>query len=310
MKKYLRRLSIAALTILMTITLFNCKKDKVEKKSDPEASLESFFQNNKKESQVFTVNASAPTTINGADGSQLDIPADAFVTSDGQTVTGFVTVELIEIFEKADMVLSEKPTVSNGEILISAGELFVNATQGSLQLQLAPGVSISTSLPADTITGGMTLFTASNTNGQFNWNQIGNGGMNGNDSLVISTVAPYKYLFEIGQLGWINCDKFYYDPNPKTNINITFTNNPSLAKTAVFLVFKDINSVIRVYNNNGNFTTHNIPTGMNITLVAFSIHEGKNYFVAKDIVVASGHSEELTLSELSEADMIAQIKNL
>src|SRR5690606_24751639 len=62
------------------------------------------------------------------------------LTKNGDAVTGAVDLEFVEIFDKATMLMTNKPTMGllpNGDkaLLISGGEFYVNATQNGLPLE-------------------------------------------------------------------------------------------------------------------------------------------------------------------------------
>jgi len=87
----------------------------------------------------FEITANAVTVIL-TNGLQLTFPPHCFVNSAGQTVDGKVNVEARLIKTKGDMVLLNKPTTSNGSMLVSGGEVFVSVSKNGQQLQLAPNV--------------------------------------------------------------------------------------------------------------------------------------------------------------------------
>jgi hypothetical protein len=92
---------------------------------------------------------------------------------------------------------------------------------------------------------------------------------------------------------WINCDKFTDTTNPRTTVSVilpvNFTNN----NTAVYLVFKDIMSVVRMYANIANrlFYSNKVPINSDVIIVSIS-KIGDNFYlgtkettVTKNLVV-------------------------
>ena len=83
--------------------------------------------------QSFYVDAGS-FSIEGNAGTQLS-GQDAFIYSDGTLATGLIEIELVEIYDKASMILCGKPTVAknNGtyDMLVSGGEMFISAKQNS-----------------------------------------------------------------------------------------------------------------------------------------------------------------------------------
>ena len=105
--------------LILGMGLLSCK-EKQEEVVTPSGvnDMETFFEERGERSQQFTVNASTGATITGNEGTKITIPANAFVTAGGAAVTGNVTFELKEIFDKSEMILSNRPTISSGKILV------------------------------------------------------------------------------------------------------------------------------------------------------------------------------------------------
>ena len=55
------------------------------------------------------------------------MPPNSFVNSNGNTVTGSINLELIEVFKVSDMVWLNKTTTSNGELLVSGEQIKLTA---------------------------------------------------------------------------------------------------------------------------------------------------------------------------------------
>ncbi|RAK62686.1 hypothetical protein DLM85_22725 [Hymenobacter edaphi] len=72
------------------------------------------------------------------------------------------------------------------------------------------------------------------------------------------------YLFAATDLGWINCDQFYYSPQPK----IQFTVRGSRPDEVVSLVFRNIRAVMAGQAYDGGHVFHNIPRNEPVTVVA------------------------------------------
>jgi hypothetical protein len=168
--------------------------------------------------------------------------------------------------------------------------------------------SLEVSVPTDEIDYSMSVFVRidSSANG-FTWVPV-----NTNDSMGFNNSDfPYSYLFSIATLGWINCDYFYYDPNPKYDLKVNFSNRPS--EVAVYLVFNQINSVARLYdwNLDGTFEDFQIPEGHSITIVAVGVDaEGKYYLSTEDVVVNSNMTATLSMAEVTKDYMKSVLDNL
>jgi TonB family protein len=109
-----------------------------------------------------------------------------------------------------------------------------------------------------------------------------------------------QYIFCASRLGWINCDRFYKDNNPKIDylVNIGNTENVDIK-----IVFNEINSILTGWTNKGKYIFNNVPTGHSITLVAVK-YENNQYYLAikKTNITRNGESslnfEPMTMSRL------------
>jgi hypothetical protein len=285
--------------------------------NNPSSSLKEFFANNGAKKQVFKVNIdNSNATITGDKGTTVTIPQGAFRTAGGQAATGEISVQLVEIFDKADMVLSDRPTTSNGQLLVSGGEIYIGATADGEQLQLNDNTSIRITLPADTVQSGMTLFTGSVDSSQFNWTVMPNvvqsqSGGSVYDSTWAKDTVPYfyynpsEYIFTVTTLGWINCDRFYNAPST-TTINIVCNGvvDPYNYNTRAYLIFKDINSISQLWSSGqGIYQSSLVPEGEKVTMMIFSLKEGKEYVAIKDVTVTSNLQITVDLQEASEQDI-------
>ncbi len=135
----------------------------------------------------------------------------------GVQTTNTVDLEYVEIFDRGTMLVTNKPTMGispSGEegILISGGEFYFNATENGEQLNAC---GINAGVPGD-LTGGV----------DFNMSQwTGEIGADGDLTWVADTTSgieidTFSYFMFIDEFGWINCDIFWDDPRPRTDITV------------------------------------------------------------------------------------------
>ncbi len=128
----------------------------------------------------FTVDAAAGGTITSSKGTTYTIPAGAFQTKAGADVAGSVNVSVKEINSPADMILSNRPTLTrDGRMLASYGEFFIKAAQNNQDLQLKKDSGIKVAVRAK----------PAGVNGQIDGVPMWSG-----DSTITSTVSGYDYL--------------------------------------------------------------------------------------------------------------------
>ena len=121
------------------------------------------------EDQVFTINNDTKTTIEGKDGTKLEIPANAFVDAFGNPVQGTVEITLKEAVTTEDIVLGGMYTMTeDGAILESKGMINVTASQGNTELELNSKSKIKVELPT-TYEEGYKYFEGEHVNGELKW---------------------------------------------------------------------------------------------------------------------------------------------
>jgi len=97
--------------------------------------FDAFFEGEGEPSQFFNENANQDILVTGEKGTSILIPANSLMTNGGSLVNGNVDIELKEILDKGDMILSNKSTLaSNGAVLESGGEFFISVTQNDQAL--------------------------------------------------------------------------------------------------------------------------------------------------------------------------------
>lgn len=276
-----------------------------------------------KQSQYFFIDPLKDTILQGREGTTIYISASCFTGKDGMISTGKIRVELKELFSIRDIILSNKPTVSDGKILETAGQIYINAFQGNSPLKLSCPEGLSFSIPSSDLKYDMKLFIGRfDTRGNINW-QLDSGLVMEpivmNDFIGEEEYEGYylpetvsNYFFKSNQLGWINCDRFVDYEGEKTDLIVKVENPMPLEyKTTMFLVFKNIKSVMPVYtDNNEYFTCGQLPIGEEVVLVTVSASENACVFSCKDMIVEKGKIEKVKLETVSKSKMEEELAKL
>lgn len=144
----LMKKSIVYFTIFSLLGLFlqSCNKEPDPKYVfDPKAPIvhnnvklmADFINKNETKFQVFSIDAAKGGVITSKNGVKYYVPAYAFENYSGMPITGNVKISIKEIFKISDMILSNKPTITNkGEMLESVGEFLVKAEQNNNPVRL------------------------------------------------------------------------------------------------------------------------------------------------------------------------------
>ena len=113
------------------------------------------------------------------------------------------------------------------------------------------------------------------------------------EQLLVSGTAAKQYLFQVNQLGWINCDRFYQVPE-KDKVSLAVVDEDE-QEEEVYIVFKDIRSMMRIYKSDGasDYRTRTLPRQAPIRIVGLKLVNGRAYLAVKDTNV--GLADQFTL---------------
>ncbi|MBN8702832.1 MAG: hypothetical protein J0M08_07190 [Bacteroidetes bacterium] len=311
MKTNLIKKMILAVIVVAGVYLVSCNKERLIRPSIQTSNLESFFKANAAQRQSFRIQNSQYQSITGSKGTILTFRPNTFVNANGSAVTGEVEIFLREIYDKADMILSNKPTMATDGILVSGGEISVEAFQNGNELKLAPGMTISASFPKNGTELPMKYFDGQEEDGQVLWT-LGDTTITVQDSS--NYCMPAYYCLELEDVNWANCDYYFNDPRPLTDIEIEVPENMNDTNTAVFLVPDNDNIVIRLYEfNNGKFSVgwgYQVPVGLKGTLVAISEINGNFSSAFLHTTITQNHYQSLVFSPTTLAQFTSDLSNL
>jgi len=272
----------------------------------------------------FTVDAAAGAVLTSSSGTTYTIPAGAFQTKAGAAVTGSVTVSVKEVNSAADMILSDKPTLTrDGKMLISYGEFFIKAAQGNQDLQLKKDSGIKVAVRAKpngqeipmwsgdsttttTLSGynhlnvAVTLSIQTPVRSGILWDQLSTNGyafFNGSNGTLNFTIDSL--------VQWRNCDAIVSNSDPRTTVLGYFashynsaTQQDYMGDQPTILYFKphNQNTLIKLYDvilnapagYQGFYSYQNsMPIGLQGTFLAMSTINGKFYADMKDVTIAA-----------------------
>ena len=272
----------------------------------------------KDQAQTFTGTAGSNWTLIGAKGTRIHFTSNSFKNSGGSLITsGNIEIKLIETPKATDMILNSVSTLSTqNELLQSGGSINIQATQNGQRVY--PGeYSIDFKQDASS-TDTMQLFTQNEANGIVTWNTA-----TGQNTPTVGTfVDSGRYYFgltNISSFNWINCDYFYKDPSPRTDVTIEIEGaNFVLGELAAFIVLPEINANTYMRNKSqtefrklhlGN--SYKLPIGMKAHFVVLGMHDNKKYYgELKNQTISNNFSTKITLSETNVSNMKWAINNL
>ena len=245
------------------------------------------------------------------------------LTKNGVAVTGAVELEFVELFDKGNMLTTNKPTMGilpSGDkaLLISGGEFFVQATQNGVALETNCGFQMN--IPAD-LTGGadnaMILWNGIiDAEGELAWAEEKRDGANGQGG-VFAEGNQYYGFFQ--SFGWSNVDRFYNDARPKTTILVAVPTGYDNTNSSVYLSYDgEAPALARLdtYDaQTGLFSEHygQIPIGLECHVI-FATEDGGDWkYAIKAVTIVANGVITFTEGETSvatEAQLTTIINNL
>ncbi|WP_237088357.1 hypothetical protein [Nubsella zeaxanthinifaciens] len=315
--------ALYGLAFLLTISalLQACKKDSNNR--NLAYSAKEFAALYGPQAERIEINAGVSNNITLKGGTKITIPAGAFKMN-GNVVTGNVVITAGEFLKRSQVLFSGTNTNHiSGAPLESDGFIFLNAAVNGTNVDKQLAVNIQITLPtnntrATQIWEGVEKVDNAN---QMAW-QAPAQNANGVGIKRESNPVAGFYNFEMGNLGWINCDVFYSYNNPKTTTKVTVANNPGsfatfmgfTGETFVFFCAKGSNVVAQLYNTDGPNTVKSydnmMPVGVQGKYISFSIKDGKYYYAELETTITANQQVTLTLSETSEAGIQQVITSL
>ncbi|WP_281634535.1 hypothetical protein [Flavobacterium luteolum] len=323
MKTNLKKIGLLILAMTAFASCDNTDGDDIKLSPPTSAAFKSISEKGvKRNTQNFTMTAgNGVVTLTSAKGVKLNINGDC-LTKNGNPVTGQVDIEYIELFDKGNMLVTNKPTMgitADGKknLLISGGEFFIKATQGGVELQTSCSMNM---IVPTALTNGldnlMTLWTGViDEDGELAWREAkanadgtgGKGGVQGEGN---------NYYVTFGNFGWTNVDRFYSDPRPKTTLLVDVPDGYNNTNSAVYLSYdgEGTNALAKLdtFTAEGLFSEHygQIPIGLACHIIFATEDNGNWRYAIKGVTISANAVYEFNLSETTvgtEAQLIAAI---
>lgn len=302
-----------AATFLLSIIIFtSCAKKRADdKKTLPNyVSASSFYTTYQQPEQTFTVDTPGTAPIIGKEGTILSGWDSIFMYPSGQSISYPFTLKLVEVYTLKDMILSNLPPIGGGKILESGGEIRIRAFKGATELVLKPGKKYSMLLDTSStpLLSGMSVHYGFPNGTITDWtNNVTtlDASINPDNLSAVINMPVQAYFMNIARMGWVNCARQFSSSAATTTISFT-SQGTNTQNIDVFLVFKNIHSMMQVYN----LTSQPIPIGTNLTVVAISRDSNQNNamaYQAQDITVTAGMQVTLNLASITDANLLGQL---
>lgn len=307
MKDLIKRSAVFAIILVSFLATFSsCKKERLDAQSGGDYSSPSAFYNQyQQQEQVFTVDSPGVGPIIGQMGTKWFGDRTIFMFPDSQDITYPFILKMTEIYPAKDMILSNLPTVGGGNILESGGEIRIRAFKNNIELVLKPGkkyyMELDTS--ATPLLNGMSVYYGFNNGSITDWtNNIASLDPSiSPDTLSSVTNQPLFYAMNVARVGWANCARLF-SASPTTTLTFT-SKGTNIQNIDIFLVFKNIKSVMKVYN----LQSGAIPVGTELTVVAIAKDQNQSNALVYDsqaITVSSNQQITLDMKTISDQDLL------
>lgn len=306
-------LKSAAVVAAALISLAACKKN-----NDKPAFVraEDILGKNAIPSQTFTGNAGTGFTIVGEKGTKITFPPKALRDGNGDIIMGNVTITLKEVLSKKDVMFSGVMTESNGQLLESGGELLVLGQKDGKDIQIVPDSAVVVEVPKVMNDQDMGLFVLGDRKRPDNGGNGQQPPQNPNTWLPAPYApfgnGPNSYSFNLPGFTWVNCDRFYNNPNPKTTVTVSpvFQDNNQVSDLQVMLVFRDIQTVITFpfnsYINKFESYQNSLPVGLQADLVIIGKDsDGYLQFGTQLITISANQHIDASIHRATQAEVDA-----
>lgn len=247
----------------------------------------------------------------GNSGTKYTFPANAFQTVSGGSVTGTIQLDVTEYVKRGDMIFSRVLPVSNGEPLVSGGEILVTATQGSTKLMLKPGVTYTADVPQ---------LGAISTGMQFFYGRIVNTSVNPINWTDTFTTHGAGYTVYKGDTisivsdsaGYSSAGRYLSSPNYQSftlTINgATFDDSDHVQGYALFNNSRVVYPLMARYHQ--RFTETHVPN-VPLHFVVYTVYHGDFYgAISSSMTPLTGNNYDLELIKVNPITFLAQVNAL
>ena len=307
--KLSRSLIPAVIILVFTALVFtDCSKQRIAQNEYEEPM--DFMYDNRPEEQEFVLDTGGNGPIIGNQGTHLYMDSSIFMFPGGGDVSYPIIIKLIEVYTPKDMMLYELPTVSNGLLLTTGGELRVRAFKNGVELVLKPNKVYAAKAPTQNPDPEMGLFFGAETGDGIVWNDnpsaiSSSPNVDALESVTMDSAAFYNLLVPV--MGWINCDYFAdYNQSAVTTVSYISTDD-NLTGVMKFLYFTELESVMQV----NDVESGNVPIGAHVKSVCFAMNSaGTMFYHLSEFDIAAGQQVDVTMQETTEADLLALMGGL
>ena len=287
-------ISIVSITFLFLFV--SCSTERLDSQDEFNSydSPNQYLNNKKEAEQVFVIDTNGTGPIVGNDSTLIWISKHILEFPNGDEVEWPFTVKLIELYTAKEMIYYQMPTVSQGKIMESGGEIMVRAfkenSQGIVkELKLKEDRNLRIDMPSDSTRGFMNVYYGYN---ETDWT-TSSAVVGGNPADDFFSETAIGYRANIGKLGWVNCGRLIQGHN-----DISFTSETDhLDNVAFFTYLPKYNSVVKAQGLNCG----GIPDSSYVKVIAIAINSDQElYHKHLESTIYADGSFEIVLEPISD----------
>jgi hypothetical protein len=276
------------------------------------SSFSDMFAQNGFEVELRTVDASQEMVFTSAHGTNVKIPANSLFFQDGSEAAGAVEIQMIELLNKSDLVMSGLPLEDFGStVLESVGGFKINAWKNNEQINLDGLLTLRFEVNPDNLdpladpAENLSVFY-NNTDNTL-WEEA-----NDQSSISYFAVAGGD-IFELkgSRIGWISACRPYENTSTTTSLTLISNRNGSdIIDERAFVVFHDFNGMVELPKNGNSFSRVGLPLGQSATVVLMAFDPYSFYLATEDIVIGENETLDMNLRNLTPDEFIPALKRI
>jgi len=279
-------------------------------RGSPFRSLAEFFNQHGKCSQRFRIDPQRRSTVIGEAGTRLTIYPNALCDLYGRPVAGEVELALTELLSRPELFLSGRPTCSNSQVLETAGQFFLQASQNYLPLQLRQPIAVEwpqqenhlrNSFALRHYVGAKSSTRIYRGGSQFDWRLVDRR------PLRLHKLGARKYYhFHLSEFNWVSAGRQLVRRTARRKMVSAKLVHPvdQLEDQAVYLVLESTNAFVRMHFTGRQFTCFNIPVKRPAKVIALGIRHGALLYGCNRIAKTSNELVRVRMDKISEADLL------
>lgn len=295
---------------LVALVIVSCSKKRIEPQTlNAYDSPNTYLDSKKQSEQEFVIDSAGGTCpLIGNQGTKICSAKPCLMMPNGDTVTYPFTIKLVELYKPKDMIYYRVPTITNGSILETDGEIRLRAFKGTTELSLKPGACYAQiDMPNAAPKNNMRVFygyASSSPFVDFTDNPTTAGAATTTLNPVFS-VTSYGYSNQVAKLGWINCGK---NAGTTPSSVLTFSSTvDDLTNVAIFVYLPNTKTVMQA----SSLSTTAIPNGVAAKVIAIALDASGNLFsFDQTLTVNSNQQIDITMVQTTDAALTAYLDGL